>query len=428
MNAREVWITGCGAVTAAGTGTSALEAALFADRPLVALEQGTGPPVGRAPALPASGQVRRLDRSARLFLSAATEAWEDAGLGDRAPDPSRCAVIEGSSLGPMCELIEESERAGAGMEEGQIGPARRGRPFDLVRFMTGAGGSFFAQERGIRGPVLHVSCGSVSSTSAIGEAAAWVASGRADLVVAGGADSPAHPDVLELFRAAGILAYRDGAPAACLPFDERRCGTWLGEGAGVMILEAADTARARGRSPLGVLAGYGLSCEPNSMTAPDPAGEGLAAAVREALGTGAFGSAVAASPFGSTSAVGFASASSAPGIGWIKAHATGTRQGDAAECRGLEAALGPAFADLPMSGLKPLLGHCLGASGAVEAVAAVLALRRGRIPATLGTERVDPDLPRCRVVTSPIPLEAPGALLLSESFGGRSAALMLRAA
>ena len=409
MKTREVWITGCGAVSAAGSGTAALEAALFADRPLVVLEKGEGPPVGRAPDLPASRQARRLDRSARLFLAAATEAWEDARLPDTAPEPCRCAVIEGSSLGPMCELIEESERAGAGRDADLPGPARRGRPFDLVRFMTGAGGAFFAQTRGVAGPVLHVSCGSVSSTSAIGEGASWVASGRADLVVAGGADSPVHPDVLELFRAAGILAYRDGAPAACLPFDERRCGTWLGEGAGVMVLESAERARARGREPLAVLAGYGLSCEPHSMTAPDPAGGGLAAAVREALGVRAI-------------------ASGMPRIGWIKAHATGTRRGDAAECRGLEAVLGPAFADLPISGLKPLLGHCLGASGAVEAVAAVLALRRAVIPATLGTERIDSDLPPCRVVTRPAPLKAPGALLLSESFGGRSAALVLRAA
>ena len=420
MNTREVWITGCGAVTAAGTGTPALEAALYADRLLVEPEGAAAFPVARAPELPASRQVRRLDRSARLFLAAATEAWEDAGLPDTAPHPCRCAVIEGSSLGPMCELIEESEKAAARNGAALQGPARRGRPFDLVRFMTGAGGAFFAQERGVAGPVLHVSCGSVSSASAIGEAAHWVASGRADLVVAGGAESPLHPDVIELFRAAGILACRDGEPAECLPFDERRCGTWLGEGAGVLVLESAERAVARGRAPHAVLSGYGMACEPHSMTAPDPAGSGLAAAVRGALGCGL--------PDGSRQADGTRLPASAAGIGWIKAHATGTQQGDAAECRGLSAALGPMFGDLPITGLKPLLGHCLGASGAVEAVAAVLALRRGLIPATLGTGRIDPDLPACRVATHSIPLEAPGALLLSESFGGRAAALVLRAA
>ena len=323
-------------------------------------------------------------------------------------------MIEGSSLGPMSELIEESEKAAARNGAVLQGPARRGRPFDLVRFMTGAGGALFAQMRGVSGPVLHVSCGSVSSASAIGEAAHWVASGRADLVVAGGAESPLHPDVIELFRAAGILAYRDGTPAACLPYDDRRCGTWLGEGAGVVVLEAAERAAARGRLPQAVLAGYGMACEPHSMTAPDPAGSATASAVRQALDSR--GTLPAGLPSG------------ARGIGWIKAHGTGTRLGDAAECRGLAAALGPALGDIPITGLKPLLGHCLGASGAVEAVAAVLALRRGVVPATLGTCTVDPDLPACRVATEPMPLEARGALLLSESFGGRSAALVLRAA
>jgi 3-oxoacyl-(acyl-carrier-protein) synthase len=103
MNGREVWITGCGAVTAAGAGTSALATALYADRPLVVPEGSGALPVARAPDMPASRQIRRLDRSARLFLAAATEAWEDAGLPPSAPDPCHCAVIEGSSLGPMSE-------------------------------------------------------------------------------------------------------------------------------------------------------------------------------------------------------------------------------------------------------------------------------------------------------------------------------------
>lgn len=408
MTGREVWITGCGAVSAAGSGTKALGDALFAGRPFVAPEGPGSFPVGRAPDLPVSRAMRRLDRSARLFLTAAEEAWADAGLPEVASDPCRCAVVEGSSLGPMSELIEESERAGAAGGAHRPGPARRGRPFDLVRFMTGAGGTSFAQRRGIGGPVLHVSCGSVSAASAIGEAAHWVASGRADLVVAGGAESPLHPDVVELFRAAGILACRDGRPAECLPFDERRCGTWLGEGAGVVVLEPAERAVARGARARAVVTGYGMSCEPHSMTAPDPEGAGLAAAVRQALGP-------------SREAV-------TERLGWIKAHATGTAHGDASECRGLLAALGPALAQVPLSGFKSLLGHTLGASGAVETVAAVVALERQTVPGMLGTERIDPEFPRCHVATRAVPLEAPGALLLSESFGGRSAALLIRAA
>ncbi len=141
------------------------------------------------------------------------------------------------------------------------------------------------------------------------------------------------------------------------------------------------------------------------MTAPDPSGSAVASAVRQAMGE------------------------TVPGdIGWIKGHATGTRRGDASECRGLQAVLGRELSRIPISGLKPLLGHCLGASGGVETVAAVLALGRTTVPGTLGTGIVDPRLPPCRVAMHPQPLEAPAALLLSESFGGRAAALLLKAA
>ncbi len=418
MNSREVWVTGCGAVTAAGTGTAALDQALVAERSCVDRVGGVGgppsgrvdvcPPVGRAPDPEPSREGRKLDRSARFFLSAAAEAWEDAGLSDEPPDPCRAAVVEGSSLGPMQELIEAVRRSEAGC-------GHRVRPSDIVRFMTGAGGAAFAQSHGIGGPVLHVSGGSVSAACAIGEAALWVASGRVDVAVAGGAESPLHADIVGLFQAAGILAGHDGVPADCRPFDVARSGTCLGEGAGIVVLEAADRARARGRTPLAVLAGYGTGCETHSMTAPDPTGAAVSAAIRQALGVGDLGL--------ESDRVARAIAD----IGWIKAHATGTRQGDASECRGLAAALGSALSRIPISGLKPLLGHCLGASGAVEAVAAVLALGRELVPATLGTRIVDPELPRCRVATHALKLAAPSVLLLSESFGGRSAALLLRA-
>ena len=401
MNSREVWITGCGAVTAAGIGTPSLERALLEEWSCVSIESVGGPPLGRAPGPPPSRAGRKLDRSARFFLTAAAEAWEDAGLSDDPPDPCRAAVVEGSSLGPMQELIEAARRSGAGC-------CHRVRPSDIVRFMTGAGGAAFAQSHGIGGPVLHVSGGSVSAACAIGEAALWVASGRVDVAVAGGAETPLHEDIVGLFGAAGILASGPGAesaPNGCRPFDVERSGTCLGEGAGIVVLEVADRARARGCMPRAVLAGYGTGCETHSMTAPDPGGAAVSSAVRQALGMGG----------GSD-------------IGWIKAHATGTQQGDASECHGLAAALGPALSQIPMSGLKPLLGHCLGASGAVEAVAAVLALGRQIVPATLGTRIVDPQLPDCRVVTSAERLAGPGVLLLSESFGGRSAALLLRAA
>lgn len=404
MNEREVWITGCGAITAAGIGTRALETALAGERSCVSVDSAGGPPVGRAPDPPPCREGRKLDRSARLFLAAASEAWEDAGLSDLPLEPCRVAVVEGSSLGPMHELIEASRRCGCSGSGGS-GCGHRVRPSDIVRFMTGAGGAAFAQSHGIGGPVLHVSGGSVSAACAIGEAAMWVACGRVDVAIAGGAESPLHPDIVGLFRAAGILAEVDGRPAPCRPFDAARCGTVLGEGAGIVVLEAADRARARGRAPLAVFTGYGTGSESYSMTAPDPSGSAVASAVRQAIAAG-----------GTT------------GLGWIKCHATGTRRGDASECHGLQSVFGTELGRIAMSGLKPLLGHCLGASGAVETVAAVLALGQALVPGTIGTGTVDPGLPPCTVALHPRPLDAPAALLLSESFGGRAAALLLRAA
>lgn len=357
-----------------------------------------------------------------MFLTSATEAWGRAGLDQEPPrDASRVAIVEGSSLGPMSELIDAARQLGHGWR-------RRARPTDIIRFMTGAGGAAFAQSRGIGGPVLHVSGGSISGACAIGEAAQWIACGRVDVAVAGGAESPLHAEIVGLFGAAGILAHANSGtrqgqrgqrlPGECRPFDVHRCGTVLGEGSGILVLEAAEHARARGCAPLAVLVGYGTGCEAHSMTAPDPDGSAVTAAVRQALGDGPGSVLCSSAP---------ASGTDATSIGWIKAHATGTRRGDASECRGLDTALGVALRRIPVSGLKSQLGHCLGASGAVEAVASILALGRGIVPATLGTRIVDPDLPACPVATRTAPMREPHALLLSQSFGGRSAALLMRA-
>jgi 3-oxoacyl-[acyl-carrier-protein] synthase II len=278
------------------------------------------------------------------------------------------------------------------------GPSARG----ILTFMTGAGGAAFAQERGFHGSVLHVSAGSVSAACAVGEACGKIASGEADLAVAGGAECPLHPDVVDTFAAAGILAGARGGDPSCRPFDARRAGTVLGEGAAAFTLEAEDHARRRGAACIARVAGFGLTCEGHSMVAPDPEGAGVARAVMKALDE--------VSP---------------AGIDWIKAHGTGTLAGDEAECRGLAAVFGDRLAATPLTALKPALGHCLGASGAVEMAACVLALRAGFIPATLGSEEPDPSLAKLRLVCAPERCETRSVLLLSESFGGRSAALVL---
>jgi 3-oxoacyl-[acyl-carrier-protein] synthase II len=357
-------------------------------------DEGLGLPVARAPDPPRRSASRRLDRSAALFIAAAEEAWQDAGLADLAANPARCGVIEGSSLGPM-----------AGLLEGACDDSPP-RPTDLLRYMAGAGGASTARGHHLHGSVLHVSAGSVSAMCAIGEAWLHIASGRADVVVAGGAECTLQPEIVRRFRAAGVLAASGEDGPACRPFDSRRCGTVLGEGAGVLILEAEDHALRRGARPRAQVEGYGLVCEAFSMIRPDPDGVGVTEAASAALG-------------------GLAPPGKAGSIDWIKSHGTGTRANDAAECHGLARLWGEELRSTPMTSLKPALGHCLGASGAVEAVAVVLAMEHGFIPATLGTGQVDPELPPCRVVTQIEAARARHVLMLAESFGGRCAALLV---
>lgn len=388
---REVWVTGIGAVSAAGLGAPALEEMLIAEGSGVTPGDGT-PPAARCPTPPRSPATRRLDRSGKLFFSAGIEAWGDAGLRAGSWHRDRAIVIEGSSIGPMGEMLEAAH-----------GP-RWPTPGGLIRFMIGAGGATLAQTLGIEGGALHVSAASVSAACAIGEGYLKVAAGLADLALVGGAECPLHPAIVEGFRAAGVLAPADEGLPGCRPFDASRSGTVLGEGSGALLLEAREHAIRRGARPRAVVGGYGLSGETFGMTCPDPSGRGVRLAAGRALG-----------------------GAPTEELGWIKTHGTGTELNDAAECRGLAALFGDSLAAIPLTSLKPSLGHCLGASAAVEAVAVIAALRRGLVPRTLGTACVDTALPPCTVALQSATTDAPNVLVLAESFGGRCAALLLRA-
>ncbi len=263
MTGREVWITGLGAVSAVGVGLGPMSTALRNGATGVDRDPELDEAVGRAPDLPVDRRARRLDRTARMFLAASLEAWSRAGLTDAVLDKSRCGVIEGSSLGPMAELLETHRSL-------VLEPRARVGPTALIRFMTGAGGAAFSQDREVKGPVFHVSAGSVSATCAIGEAYHKIATGLADVVVTGGAESPLQADVIRNFRAAGVLTEE----AVCRPFDRRRSGTVLGEGAGAFVLEEAGHARRRGAVPLAAITGYGMATEAFSMVSPDPEGSG----------------------------------------------------------------------------------------------------------------------------------------------------------
>ncbi|MEP7325638.1 MAG: beta-ketoacyl synthase N-terminal-like domain-containing protein [Gemmatimonadota bacterium] len=390
----EIWITGIGVVSAAGVGIDPLRTLLLEAGSAVRHDASLGFGMGRVEQFQPVHAARRLDRSAQLFLTAAEAAWADSGLNEDALDPRRCALIEGSSLGPMSDALAEHRRV---LES----PGRAVKPSRLIRFMTGAGGAVMAQTHRLRGPVLHLSAASVSAMCAIGEACDRIRSGAMDLVIAGGAECPLDPEVLRSFQAAGILAE---AGDECRPFDERRSGTVLGEGAGVLILEAANHAERRGARARARLGGFGLACENFSLTGPDPSGAGVADAAAQAM-----------------------EGATASEIGWIKTHGTGTIINDAAECAGLATLFGDRLPAMPLTSLKAALGHCLGASGAVETVATVLCLEAGIVPATVGTREPDRTLPPCTVATSIRQSRGKKVLLLAESFGGRCVGMVMSA-
>ena len=383
--ANDVWITGLGAHTAAGAGVAPLAMAIER-RDILAAACAPEPMIGRI--------AKRLDRSGQFFIAAAREAWTSAGLEGVQLDPDRLAIIEGSSLGPISDLLSTERTRVAADFSGRLHPA------EVIRMMFGAGSAAFAQEVGAHGPVFALSAGSTSGMVAVIEAWAKLRAGLADVVVTGGAEAPIDPEVIAVFRAAGILAPA-GPDLPCRPFDLERCGTMLGEGAGVVVLETAEHATRRGAEPLAVILGAGVSGEEGSLTSPDPEGRGVSRAAQAALRSVSFDM-----------------------IGWIKAHGTATRLNDAAEYRGLSGLATRA----PMTSLKPLLGHCLGASGAIELAAAILALRAGLVPPTLGTSVIDPGFHDRHIALECERLRRPAALLLSESLGGRCAAMTIRRA
>jgi len=397
MSAHRVAITGVGAVSAAGVGAPALIDLVLDGRSGVRPDAALGGlPAGAAPELPPDRRTRRLDRAARFFVAAGDEAWTDARLPAEPEDGDRYAVIEGSSLGPLGDMLSEHQ---AFLERGDTRPPS---PLTLIRYTPGAGGSLLAHEHQVHGPVFYLSAGSVSAMVAIGEAYFKVASGIVDVALTGGAECPLQRDVAAAFLASGILARDNGAPAACRPFDRHRAGTVLGEGAGALVLESEAHALARGARIRALVSGFGMACETTSATAPDPEGTGVVAAARQALGE-----------------------TGVREIAWVKTHGTGTKLNDAAECRGLARLLGARLAEVPLTSLKGAVGHAMGASGAIESVAATLALGRGLVPRSCGTVEVDPELGPCRIALRSERSEAGRVLLLGEGFGGRCAALVL---
>ena len=397
-----VVITGLGVVSALGADVAALAAGLVDGRcgigPLTLFPHrgrcGLAAEVpeavgGRAADLPVA-TARRLSRPDRFALAAAREACRNAGLEPALRRPA--ALYVGATTGGMFETEEIYRRRRAGAE-------RRFRLSRLLGTPLGTSAAAVSQALGIHGPQATVSTACSSSALAIVLAAEAIGRGEARVALALGTDG------LCRLTYAGFDALQAMDPEGCRPFDRARQGLSLGEGAGALVLEDADHARARGARPHAALLGWGTATDAHHVTAPHPEGAGALAALRAAL----------------------ASARLAPeAVDYVNAHGTGTPQNDAVEIAVLRAALGRRVTRIPISSTKSQVGHCLGAAGAIEAVVTVLALAEGVVPATVTLREPDPDWADLDLVRDPgrrAPLGA--ALTSSYGFGGHNVTLAL---
>ena len=398
---RRVAVTGVGAVCGLGWGIPPLWAGLRAGQPGIGPFQRfdhsqhrthlaaevEAPPAALARVCPG---WRRLSIADRFALFAALEAVETAGLATPFDEEAEIGVYFGSSTGGMYE----SELFFAEF----LRDPRRARLSALIPQQVNAPGDAVARHFGVTGPVVTYSSACASGALALGAALAAVRSGEVEVAIAGGSDS------LCQLTYAGFNSLRSVDEVPCRPFRAERAGMSFGEGAAVLVLESLERALARGAEPLAVFAGAGASCDAHHMTAPDPSGAGAAAALEAAL----------------------ADAGLAAGtIDFVNVHGNGTPLNDAAEWQALRRVFGERAGGMPLVATKALIGHLLGCSGAIEAVATVLCLRHGELHPVRWDGAADPELPVALVLDDPLPLAgARAAVSTSLAFGGSNAALV----
>jgi 3-oxoacyl-[acyl-carrier-protein] synthase II len=340
-------------------------------------------------------KARRLDRCEQVALVAAKEAWDHAGLGEPGSqvDPERLAVVIGTGIGGAVTLLDQDDLL-------ETGGLRKVSPLTVPMLMPNGPAAWVGIEYGAQGAV-HAP---VSACASGAEALAWalrlLRANEVDVVIAGGAEACITGITVAGFVQARTLSLRNDEPErASRPFDVDRDGFVLGEGSGIMILERAEFAAARGATVHGRLAGSGITADAYHITGPEPEGRGQSRAIAAAV----------------------RSAGLDPSdIGHVNCHATSTVAGDVGETRAIRKALG----DHPvLTAPKSQLGHMVGAAGAVESIITLLSIKEGIIPATLNLEKLDPGVELDVVVGEPRKVDLQAAVCDSFGFGGHNAAV-----
>jgi 3-oxoacyl-[acyl-carrier-protein] synthase II len=397
---REIAVTGLGAVTPLGVGARTLHERWIAGTS--GIEDGEGPCSEFEPTEHLSvKEARRSDRFTQFALAASDEALKEAGWGDEAPyDPKRIGCIVGTGIGGIDTLTRNHQVL---LEQGP----KKVSPLSIPLMMGNAAAGAVSMRHNLRGPSFAPVSACSAGAHSIGEAMELIEYGRADAVVTGSSEAALVPLARAAFGALDAMSEL----GISRPFDARRDGFVMGEGAAILVLEDAEQARARGATILAYVRGYGATSDAFHLTAPDSEGAGATEAMRLAL----------------------ADAGLTPeDVVYVNAHGTSTPLNDRAETLAIKAALGEAAKHIPVSSTKSAIGHLLGAAGSVEAVATILALRDRIAPPTLGLEESEEGLDLDYVPGKARPLDIDGkpAVGLSNGFGfgGHNAVLCLEAA
>ena len=410
MSKRRVVITGLGLVTPLGTDVETSWQGILAGRsgirPIEEFDTsafsvkfaGTVPDFDVTRYM-SPKEARKMDPFIHYGMAAGAQAIEDAGLEITEENAERIGVAIGSGIGGLTTI--ESNHA----QLIENGP-RRISPFFVPASIINMISGNLSIQYGLKGPNIAIVTACTTGTHNIGEAARMIMYGDADIMVAGGAEKASTPLGVGGFAAARALSTRNDAPEkASRPWDRDRDGFVLGDGAGVMVLESLEHARARGATIYAELAGYGMSADAWHMTQPAKGGEGAVRCMRNALRDAGL---------------------SPEDVDYINAHGTSTPAGDVAETQAIKSAFGEHAYRLAVSSTKSMIGHLLGAAGGVEAVFSVLAIRDQVAPPTINLENPDPECDLDYVPNQARPMKIDVALSNSFGFGGTNGTIVLR--
>ena len=347
-----------------------------------------------------AGSARRSDRFSQFGICAALQAMQQSGLQADANIPaSRLGVYVGSGIGGMQTFIDQTLVMN---NEG----AKRVSPLFIPMMIGNLGAGNIAIRFNAQGPCLPVVSACATSTHAVGEAFRAIKYGLADAIIAGGTEAAVNPLAIGGFANMKALSTAENPLEACLPFDKRRGGFVMAEGAGILILEEYEHAVKRGARIIAEVSGYGNTCDAYHYTAPRPDGTTTAASLSLALEEAGY---------------------SNSDLLYINAHGTGTAMNDKCETKAIKIALGEEQARKVMiSSTKSMHGHMLGATGAVELIASAIALESGILPPTIGYSEPDPDCDLDYIPNTARSAQAEFALSCSLGFGGHNAAVALR--